>query len=73
VKRTNIFLIILAALLFSPIFSFSATIQVPGDSATIQAGINGAVNGDCMINIFDVTYSIAFLYMDGPAPKVGCE
>jgi len=28
----------------------------------------GNVNGDPTINIFDITYTIGFLYLDGPAP-----
>ena len=36
--------------------AFGATIHVPGDSATIQAGINGAVTGDTVL-VADGTYT----------------
>jgi len=36
--------------------AFGAIIHVPGDSATIQAGINGAVNGDTIL-VADGTYT----------------
>ncbi len=45
----EIFIQILGIVLLLPVFGFSATINVPGDSATIKAGINGAVNGDTVL------------------------
>jgi hypothetical protein len=45
----EIFIGILAIILLLPVYGFSVTIQIPGDSTTIQAGINGAVNGDTVL------------------------
>ncbi len=33
--------------------------------------ICGDVNNDLMVNIFDITFTISFLYLDGPAPYPG--
>jgi len=53
----GVFFIILGGLILFYVYpSFSATINVPGDSATIQAGINGAVDGDTVL-IADGTYT----------------
>jgi len=55
--KRGVFCSILAGLiLFCVNPSFSATINVPGDSATIQAGINGAVDGDTVL-VADGTYT----------------
>ena len=45
---TNIAFMI-AVTLMTPITSWGSIIHVPGDSITIQAGINGAVDGDTVL------------------------
>ena len=32
----------------------------------------GDVDGDCDVNIADLTYLVEYLFAGGPAPKVGC-
>ena len=51
----KIFLTILT-LIFCPVMAIAATINVPGDSATIQAGIDGAVDNDTVL-VAPGTYS----------------
>ena len=46
---TNLYPFLLLIAFLIPTTIFSATIHVPGDSATIQAGINGAVDGDTVL------------------------
>lgn len=46
----------IAAVLVTASVGFSTTIHVPADSATIQAGINGAVDGDTVL-VADGTYT----------------
>ena len=55
------FLIIsaLSLILFSPL-SFAATINVPGDHSTIQAGIDAASNGDTVL-VADATMPITIV------------
>jgi len=33
----------------------------------------GNANDDCTINIFDITYLIKYLYLEGPSPINGCD
>ena len=40
---------VLISTLFIATFGFATTINVPADSTTIQAGINGASNGDTVL------------------------
>jgi parallel beta-helix repeat protein len=48
-KLCKLFSIILAVVYLFPSIDFSATINVPDDSATIQSGIDGAANGDTVL------------------------
>lgn len=48
-RKVTLSIIVIGLVSFLPSPLFSATIYVPGDSATIQAGINGAVDGDTVL------------------------
>ncbi len=45
-----------AILLFIPVYSLAATIMIPNDQPTIQAGIDASVNGDTVL-LADGTYT----------------
>ncbi len=62
-RPLNLICGIISVLIFLPIRTLSATINVPGDQPTIQADVNN--NGT--VNIFDITFLISYLYLDGPA------
>jgi len=47
-KRSNLFSLFILVLI-SPGAAFGATIHVPGDQPTIQAGIDAAVSGDLVL------------------------